>query len=142
MQINLQHNADSSASERGQGPIKEESGMGYPNEAISKGSPPGLVGVSDSGDGVEAISTSGNGLSASSGEIGVYAKGMKYAGYFEGDVVVTGYLDGPTIQDIQQHLNQVQDSVPSWTGPVEDLQTRVEKLEFAVLALQAGEANE
>jgi hypothetical protein len=51
----------------------------------------GVAGVSQSGDGVRAVSTSGNGLSAfSSSGTGIFAKAPVNAGFFEGNVVVTG----------------------------------------------------
>src|SRR5207247_1083125 len=64
---------------------------------------PGVNGVSDSSDGVRAVSTSGNGLSAFGGGdkgVGIFAQASakripatgknSLAGFFDGDVVVTG----------------------------------------------------
>ncbi len=52
---------------------------------------PGVSGISTSNDGVRAVSTRGNGLSAfSTSGTGLFAKGPVNAGFFEGNVAVTG----------------------------------------------------
>lgn len=51
-----------------------------------------VYGQSVDNDGVRGISTHGNGVSAFGGNTGIYAKGSVNAGFFEGNVFVTGTL--------------------------------------------------
>jgi hypothetical protein len=78
----------SSTSGRGVNGIST-SGDGVFGQASSGGR--GVVGVSDSHTGTEGNSTSGTGVWGSSTTgTGVYGKGGAFAGYFEGNVAVTG----------------------------------------------------
>jgi hypothetical protein len=52
----------------------------------------GVLGQSVSNDGVRAISISRNGISAEGGHTGIYAKAPVNAGYFEGNIHVTGNI--------------------------------------------------
>jgi hypothetical protein len=52
----------------------------------------GVLGQSVSNDGVRAISANRNGISAEGGHTGIYAKAPVNAGYFEGNIHVTGNI--------------------------------------------------
>jgi hypothetical protein len=58
----------------------------------SKGEGIGVFGESANDDGVRGVSTNGNGVSAFGGNTGVYAKGPVNAGFFEGNIHVTGNI--------------------------------------------------
>jgi hypothetical protein len=73
---------------------------------------PAIIGTSKSNDGVRAVSTDGNGLSAFSDHgTAVFAKGAKFAGFFDGNVQVTGKLGSQQIPDLIAFLVQIQDRV-------------------------------
>ncbi len=52
----------------------------------------GVLGQSMTSDGVRATSASRNGISAEGGHTGIYAKAPVNAGYFEGNIHVTGHI--------------------------------------------------
>ena len=68
---------------------ESESGVGVRGVSQSNA---GVNGESSSGDGVRGISANANGVSAFGGHTGVYAKGPVNAGYFDGNVHVSGNI--------------------------------------------------
>ena len=77
---------------------------------------PGVLGSSVNGAGVSASSQHGIGLSASGAP----------AGFFQGDVQVTGSIKGPTVDGLKQQLTALQQQL---TNEVALFETRVKTLE-------------
>ncbi|WP_314249869.1 DUF4185 domain-containing protein [Streptomyces kutzneri] len=87
---------------------------------------PGVVGTSNSNDGVRALSKSGNGVSAfSTSGTGIFAKGPANAGFFEGNVTVTGQVhsngaDVAELFDVASHEGDVPGAVPGSVVVLDD----------------------
>ena len=76
---------------------------------------PGVSGLSDSNDGVRAVSTSGNGLSTfSTTGTGLFARDLVNAGFFEGNVTITGNLNAQQVNNLQQQVNNLQQQLSSF----------------------------
>jgi hypothetical protein len=94
---------------------------------------PGVSSISDSNDGVRAVSTSGNGLSAFSDKgTGVFSKGAVNAGFFEGNVTITGHLTvrGAAIgPEFVQQVGNLQQQLSTTNQLLNNLQQQLSNLQ-------------